>query len=82
MVFGLFQVLVGFMMNIIGILVLIFGTETWGASVFDFRTLPDVFNTYNSTVLQNSSLPINGSCICSNLTVTWHISGRWRKWSV
>lgn len=64
------MVLVGFMMNIIGILVLILGTETWGASVFDFRTLPDVFNTYNSTVLQNTSIPINGSCICSNLTVT------------
>ncbi|XP_063448218.1 Na(+)/citrate cotransporter-like [Mytilus trossulus] len=66
------MVMVGFMMNIIGILVLILGTETWGASAFNFHTLPDIFKTNNnvSDIAQNITLLVNGTCLCSNLTMT------------
>ncbi|CAG2233071.1 SLC13A2_3_5 [Mytilus edulis] len=66
------MVMVGFMMNIIGILVLILGTETWGASAFNFHTFPDIFKTNNnvSDIAQNITLLVNGTCLCSNLTMT------------
>ncbi|CAG2225383.1 SLC13A2_3_5 [Mytilus edulis] len=65
------MVMVGFMMNIIGILVLILGTETWGASAFNFHTFPDIFRTNNvSDIVQNITLLVNGTCLCSNITMT------------
>jgi hypothetical protein len=30
-------------MNVLGICVLVLGTETWGEAVFNFHTLPDIF---------------------------------------
>lgn len=56
------MVLVGIMMNVIGIVVLILGTETWGAHVFDFHTLPEIFRSVNNTAFLpiNRTLVING----------------------
>ncbi|XP_052075275.1 Na(+)/citrate cotransporter-like [Mytilus californianus] len=66
------MVMVGFLMNIIGILVLILGTETWGASAFNFHTFPDIFRTNNNITdsAQNITVLMNGTCLCSNLTMT------------
>lgn len=48
------KVTAGFLLNIIAVLVLVFGTETWGDAIFGFHTLPDGFR-----VAVNQSLSTN-----------------------
>lgn len=48
------MVTAGFLLNIIAVLVLVFGTETWGDAIFGFHTLPDGFR-----VAVNQSLSTN-----------------------
>ncbi|XP_076108246.1 Na(+)/citrate cotransporter-like isoform X1 [Mytilus galloprovincialis] len=54
------MVKVGFLMNILGIVVLVIGTETWGESVFGFHNQPDIFKHG----LNNTDI-INNTCICN-----------------
>ncbi|XP_056017073.1 solute carrier family 13 member 2-like isoform X2 [Ostrea edulis] len=58
----------GFLLNIIAVFVLVFGTETWGEAIFGFHTLPDVFRLQeNSTIIANNTttmLPLNGTIRC------------------
>ncbi|XP_062610504.1 Na(+)/citrate cotransporter-like isoform X1 [Saccostrea cucullata] len=43
------MVIAGFPLNIIAVLVLVLGTETWGEAIFGFHTLPNAFKTRNDT---------------------------------
>ncbi|CAG2254130.1 SLC13A2_3_5 [Mytilus edulis] len=54
------MVKVGFLMNILGIVVLVIGTETWGEAVFGFHNQPDIFKHG----LNNTDI-INNTCICN-----------------
>lgn len=54
------MVKVGFIMNILSIVVLVIGTETWGEAVFGFHKQPDIF-THG---LNNTDI-VNNTCICN-----------------
>ncbi|XP_061166461.1 Na(+)/citrate cotransporter-like [Saccostrea echinata] len=48
------MVVAGFPLNIIAVLVLVIGTETWGEAIFGFHTIPGAFKLGNdTTVLTN-----------------------------
>ncbi|XP_062610512.1 solute carrier family 13 member 2-like [Saccostrea cucullata] len=45
------MVVAGFPLNILAVLVLVIGTETWGEAIFGFHTLPDAFKLANDTTV-------------------------------
>ncbi|VDI03675.1 solute carrier family 13 (sodium-dependent dicarboxylate transporter), member 2/3/5 [Mytilus galloprovincialis] len=58
------MVKVGFLMNILGIVVLVIGTETWGEAVFGFHKQPDIFkHGLNNTDIVNNTCICNGSLV-------------------
>ncbi|XP_076108243.1 Na(+)/citrate cotransporter-like isoform X2 [Mytilus galloprovincialis] len=58
------MVKVGFLMNILGIVVLVIGTETWGEAVFSFHKQPDIFkHGLNNTDITNNTCICNGSLL-------------------
>jgi hypothetical protein len=53
-------------MNVLGICVLVLGTETWGEAVFNFHTLPDIFRNNGGVNVTNT---LNYTCLCGNSTM-------------
>ena len=53
-------------MNVLGICVLVLGTETWGEAVFNFHTLPDIFRNNDGVNVTNT---LNYTCLCGNSTM-------------
>lgn len=55
------MVTAGFVLNIIAVFVLVFGTETWGDAIFGFHTLPEAFRAAS-----NQSLTVNNTMFLSS----------------
>ncbi|KAK3084779.1 hypothetical protein FSP39_018790 [Pinctada imbricata] len=72
------MVIAGFILNILGVFVLVLATETWGTAIFNFHTLPYVFTNHsistNSSLANMTSTTLQPYCDCSNITYTSTLS--------
>lgn len=63
------MVIAGFLLNIIAVLVLVFGTETWGDAIFGFHTLPDGFRVAGNQSLATNVTDMLTTTATSSVTV-------------
>lgn len=58
---ALFQVRTGFLMNLMGVLLLNLAINTWAQTIFQLGTFPDWAHNHSATVTELSSALVNNS---------------------